>query len=114
MTRQELYNLIVNILPTYSAGQLKGPIKQDCCILRREMALNSMSSSVGYWDTYTVDVYSNKSPLQVDNYVEAIIAVLIESECEVQNLLSGDYWDEVLKAFSTSLSFRMPKTINYY
>lgn len=112
MNRLELYNLIVNILPTYSAGQLTGPIQDDCCILRRDMPISSMNNNEGYWDNWTIDVYSKQSPLKVDEYILQFINVLRAEDIEIVNQLNGDYWDEVLKAFSTSLSFRIPKTLN--
>ena len=113
MNRVEIYNLIENIIPTHSVGQVTGPITKDCCILRRNMNTPSMSNSESYWDNWTIDIYSPKSPIQLDTYVQQLFEVLRANGCEVQNLIDGDYYDEVMKSFSTSLTFRIPKTYKY-
>lgn len=111
MNRQDIYNLIETIIPLYSVGQIKGPITKDCAILRRDMDLPSMGNAYGYWDQWTIDIYCVKGPLQVDKYVDVISSTLRNNDFEVQNMLSGDYYDEVMKAFSTSITFRQPKSI---
>lgn len=110
MNRVNLYNTLSKIIPTYSIGQIKGVIKHNCCILRRGVDIPSMNNSLGYYDTWSIDIYSPNSPLEVDNIVMSIKNSLNE-DCIIENLYSGDYYDEVLRAFSTTLTIR---TINVY
>lgn len=111
MTREDIYNLIENIIPTFSVGQLTGTVIRDCAILRRSMDLPSIGNTLGFWNQWSIDIYTPQSPVQLDNIVVQLTQVLKDNGFEVQRTLSGDYYDPLLKAFSTSLTFREPKTI---
>lgn len=112
MNRQDIYNLINSIIPTLSVGQLSGTVTKNCAILRRGVDLPSLSNDMGYLSQWNIDIYSPNSPLEVDRLVNALSSTLRKNDFQVENLLSGDYYDPILKAFSTTLTIRSPKTIN--
>lgn len=109
MNRTELFTLLNSIIPTYSVGQLRGAIKQDLCILRRGVDLPSASNSLGHWDNWYIDIYSPHSVSNIDNIINNIKDIL--SECaEIQSMHGGDYYDDVLRAFSNTISVKIPNT----
>lgn len=108
MKRVDLFNILNEIAPTYSVGQIKSTIAQDCMILRRGVDLPSVNNALGHWESWSIDIYSATSPNQVDRIVETIKA-RFTPECEIETLTSGDYYDEILRAFSTTITIRIPK-----
>lgn len=109
MKRLNLYVILSEIIPTFSVGQIRGSITQDCAILRKGVDLPSINSSLGHWDSWSIDIYSPVSPANVDNIVEQIKNSLTV-ECEIETLSTGDYYDDVLRAFSTTITIRTPIT----
>ena len=108
MKRIDLYNILNEIAPTFSVGQIKSTITDDCMILRRGVDLPSVNNALGHWESWSIDIYSAVSPAHVDNLVDAI-KIRFTPECEIETLTSGDYFDEILRAFSTTITIRIPK-----
>ena len=107
MNRVNLFQILNNIIPTYSVGQIKGSIDKDLCILRRGVDIPSASNILGHWDSWYIDIYSPYGLSNVDNIINAIKQALNEI-AEIESLQSGDYYDEVMRAFSNTMSIRIP------
>lgn len=111
MKRKTLYDLLNAIVPTYSVGQIVGVIKEDCIILRRSSDIPSLSNNLAYWEQWSIDIYSPYSPANVDDIVERVKDAIKEKDCKIENLISGDYYDSVLKAFSTTMVIQTPNIL---
>lgn len=107
MNRVNLFNLLNNIIPTYSVGQIRGTIKKDLCILRKGVDIPSSSNALGHWDSWYIDIYSPYSTSNIDSIIEQIKDEL-KAFAEIESLQSGDYYDEVLRAFSNTMTIRIP------
>ena len=107
MNRVNIFYILNNIVPTYSVGQIKGTLDEDCCVLRRGVDIPSLSNSLGHWDSWNIDIYSPESPVKVDDIVD-VIKDTLKNICEVESMTTGDYYDEVMRAFSTTLTIRIP------
>ena len=107
MNRVNLFILLNNIIPTYSVGQIRGTIEKDLCILRRGVDLPSASNSLGHWDSWYIDIYSPYSVTNVDDIINRI-KVELKDYAEIESLQSGDYYDELMRAFSNTVTIRIP------
>lgn len=107
MDRVNIYTVLNNIIPTYSVGQIRGTIEEDCCVLRRGVDIPSTSNSLGHWDSWHIDIYSPISPNNLDSIVTKVNKAF-KGIAEIESLRSGDYFDDVLRAFSTSVTIRIP------
>lgn len=109
INRVNLSIVLNSIIPTYSIGQIRGTINEDCCVLRKGVDIPSTNNSKGHWDNWYIDIYSPFSPINVDDIVTHIKHRLLEiTNVEIEQLINGDYYDEVLRAYSTSMSIRIP------
>lgn len=115
MTRLELMNILNQVIPTYSIGQLKGKLNKNCAILRRSAYLTSMSNSLAGWDNWYIDIYSPFGPGELDKISEQILTALQTkyNNIEIENKTSGDYWDTYLQAYVSTMSVRCPNTTRY-
>lgn len=107
MKRVNLFILLNNIIPTYSVGQIRGTIKENCCVLRRGVDIPSTSNSLAHWDSWYIDIYSPNSVGDIDDIMHRI-RIELKEVAEIENLQSGDYYDEVLRTFSNTMMIRIP------
>lgn len=107
MKRVNLFILLNNIIPTYSVGQIKGTIDKDLCILRRGVDIPSASNSLAHWDSWYIDIYSPYSTTNIDDVIERI-KIELKNVAEIESLQTGDYYDEVMRAFSNTMAIRIP------
>lgn len=107
MKRVNLFMMLNNIIPTYSVGQIRGTIEENCCVLRRGVDVPSTSNRLGHWDSWYIDIYSPFSLSDIDDIIHRI-RIKLKEVAEIENLQSGDYYDEVLRAFSNTMMIRIP------
>ena len=111
MKREELYNLLNTILPTDSIVQIGGKINDNCVILSKSSDLPRMSNSYGGWDNWYIDIYSPKSPLELDKLTKIINDTFKNiNGVEIDSHTTGESWDYKLHAFSTTMAIRCPRT----
>ena len=112
MIRESIYNILEKIVPTYSVGFDVGTIQKDCCILRKNMDLLSVSNSNAGWDNWTIEVYSKISPLQVDKIMNQMLNELGKINAQVILGNTGEYYDKQFQAYTNIIQIRTPKTLN--
>lgn len=110
MIRETLHAQLSTIVPTYSVGFDVSTIEHDCCILRKEIDLVAVSNSNAGWDNWTIEVYSKKSPLRVDQVINEIIKALENTTAELVYGGGAEYFDRGYQAFASSIQIRTPKT----
>lgn len=110
MIRSTLHEQLNKIIPTYSVGFDVSTIETDCCILRKNIDLVAVSNSNAGWDNWTIEVYSKRSPLRVDELIQLIIKQLENTTAELVYGGGAEYFDRQYQAFSSSIQIRTPKT----
>ena len=110
MIRSTLHEQLNKIIPTYSVGFDVSTIEKDCCILRKNIDLVAVSNSNAGWDSWTIEIYSKRSPLRVDELINTIIKVLENTSAELVYGGGAEYFDRRYQAFASSIQIRTPKT----
>nr|DAL88795.1 MAG TPA: hypothetical protein [Caudoviricetes sp.] len=112
MIRESLHEKLNSIIPTYSVGFDVGTINQDCLILRKNIDLPAVSNSNAGWDNWTIEIYTKKSPLQIDRIINNIIEKLSALNVELVYGGGAEYFDTRYQAFASSIQIRTPKTFD--
>ncbi len=89
-----------------------GTIQKDCCILRKNIDLLSVSNSNAGWDSWTIEVYSKISPLQVDKIINQMLDELGKINAQVVLGNTGEYYDKSIQSYTNIIQIRTPKTLN--
>lgn len=111
MIRESLHKKLNSIIPTYSVGFDVGTINQDCLILRKNIDLPAVSNSNAGWDNWTIEIYTKKSPLQIDKIINKILEELSNLNAELVYGGGAEYFDTRYQAFASSIQIRTPKVL---
>lgn len=113
MNRVDIYNILNSVAPCKSTMDLDGVIKQDTLGIKKSNSIGGISNDLGGWTQWKVFVYSPSNPLQVDRLALKVKKQLMKNEIEITHELGEDFYDPVLKCYTTVISFRLPSTLYY-
>jgi hypothetical protein len=111
--RQQIFDILNLLYPTFNIGQHKGNCTATYLVVKFNSQSMSATSQLGAFQIFDVMVYMPDTSFSDMEFVlDQIKASLQNASYEETGVLTPDYRDTAIQAFTRSIEFRIPKGLN--
>ncbi|MCY6372464.1 hypothetical protein [Clostridium ganghwense] len=111
MNRQELFNLLDPVYPTYAIGEHKGECIESYIVLKFDGQLTSMNNSQCGWQFVHIFLYAPLGDITILDDMILEVKQALKNKLEDTGEITPEIIDSDKKAYMRRIKYRIPKEV---